>query len=91
MTFNLMHTLKVSKSNSTLPRPTHSVDTYGAEPPVGGSQLAVAQLFNMTTQCHTLEQGGRSWQAFGERKDALISFIGSVFAILRQKRCFCAY
>ena len=24
-------------------------------------------------------------------KNALISFIGSVFAILRQKHCFCAY
>ena len=71
------------------PRPPHLVDTYdGAEPPLGGSQLVVAQLFNMTTQCHTLEQGGRSWQAFGERKDALISFIGSVFAILRQNMCF---
>ena len=60
MICDLIRTLEVSKSNSTLPRPPHLVDTYGAEPPVGGSQLDVAQLFNMTTQCHTLEQAGRS-------------------------------
>ena len=33
-------------------------------------------------------QGGRSWQAFGERKKTLNSFVGCVFANLQQKTSF---
>ena len=36
----------------------------------------------------TGEQGGRSWQAFGKRKNAFNSFVGRVFANSRQKTLF---
>ena len=46
MICDLIRTLEVSKSNSTLPRPPHLVDTYGAEPPVGVSCGTTIQYEN---------------------------------------------